>query len=75
MGLLWKCHIVCMVEVWAFTKLVDNVCVFFTLNRSFYPSTSNTSSVRADSSTLYRRYTNSVVTKLRHRDTTLPRTQ
>ena len=25
------------------------VCVFFTLNRSFYPSTSSTTSVRADS--------------------------
>ena len=26
------------------------VCVFFTLNRSFHPSTSSTTSVRADSS-------------------------
>ncbi|MEP4441846.1 MAG: hypothetical protein ABJ059_00070, partial [Hyphomicrobiales bacterium] len=30
------------------------VVVFFTLNRSFYPSTSSTTSVRADSSTLER---------------------
>ena len=28
------------------------MCVFFTLNRSFYPSTSSTTSVRADSSIL-----------------------
>ena len=32
--------------------MVDGVCVFFTLNRSFYPSTSSTTSVRADSSIL-----------------------
>ena len=49
------------------------VCVFFTLNRSFYPSTSSKTSVRADSSILERYVlrTSSVVTKLRHRDTTL----
>ena len=33
-----------------------NLCVFFTLNRSFYPSTSNTTSVRAESSILQKRY-------------------
>ena len=49
---------------------------FFTLNRSFYPSTSSTrSSVRADSPILMRRDTSSVVTKVRHiGDTTAVRT-
>ena len=46
------------------------VCVFFRLNRSFYPSTPSThSSVRADSSSYCREDTSSVVTKPRHRDT------
>ena len=40
----------------------------FTSTRSFYPSTSSASRVRADSSP--QRDTSSVVTKLRHRDTT-----
>ena len=45
---------------------VLDVCVFFTLNRYFYASTSSTPSVYADSSS--QRDTSSVVTKLRHRD-------
>ena len=47
------------------------VCVFFTLNRSFYSSTSSAPCVRADSSS-QKDTTNinsSVVTKLRHSDT------
>ena len=41
------------------------LCVFFTLNPSFYSSTSSTPSVRADSSS--QRYESSLVTELRHR--------
>ena len=48
------------------------MCVFFTFNRSFYPSKSSTISARADSSILEE--TSSLVTKLRHRDNTLART-
>ena len=46
------------------------MCVFFTLNSSFCPSASSTTSVRADSSINSRRDTDasSVVTKLCHRD-------
>ena len=44
-------------------------CVFFTWNRSFYPSTSSTPSARPDFSAY--RNTSSVVTKPRHRETTL----
>ena len=43
------------------------ICVFFTSNRSFYPSASSTPSARADSSS--QSDTNSVVEKPRHRDT------
>ena len=32
--------------------VVSDCCVFFTLNRSFYPPTSSTTSVRTDSSIL-----------------------
>ena len=45
-------------------RTVYTPCVYFTLNRSFYPSTSSTPSVRADSSSY--RDTSSVVTKLGH---------
>ena len=44
------------------------------MNRSFYPSTSRTTSGRADSSILQEIPFIYVVTKLRHGDTTLPRT-
>ena len=45
--------------------------VFFTLSRSFYPSISSTTSIRADSSILEDIQVIYVVTKLRHRDTTV----
>ena len=46
------------------------VCVFFTLHRYFYPSTSSTTGVRADSSSLERHPVQVMwSTKLRHRYT------
>ena len=50
------------------------VCVFFTLNRSFYPPTSSTTSRCPWRFFNPRRDTSYVVTNLRHTDTTLPRT-
>ena len=50
------------------------VCVFFTLNRDFYPSTYSTTSVRADSSIL-EEIQALWSTKLRHRVTKFPRMQ
>ena len=58
-GLLYSYSLCC---------ITMSACVFFTLNRSFYPSTSSTPSVRAGSSSW--RDTSSVVTKPRHRHTT-----
>ena len=56
---------------------VVSLCVSFSSNRSFYPSTSSTTSVGTDSSIREEIITiiniSSVVTKLRHRDTTSPR--
>ena len=45
------------------TSISHVMCVFFTVNRYFYPSTPSTPGVRADSSILSQGDTRSVVTK------------
>ena len=73
MGKLRK-HIACNLHPLKLRQRL-RVCVFFTINRSFSPSTSSTTSVRADSSILEDIQVIMWSQKLRHRGTTLPRMQ